>query len=502
MNTTLGSVKNSNDKAGLKRYQDYELIHHLETDIKDLCASSMLGFTMFTKPDYEVGWHHERMCAALDKFYSKEIKRLMVFMPPRFGKSELVSRRFPAYLFGRNPNTSVIATSYSSDLANRMNRDVQRIIDSEEYGVLFPKTSLSGKNVRTTAQGSYLRNADIFEIVNHKGVYRSAGVGGSITGMGGEYLIIDDPIRNQADADSQVYRDKLWDWYCSTLYTRLAPEGCILVTLTRWHEDDLAGRLLAQKDGDPWTVISFPAIREDLNNSDDPRELGEPLWGSRYDLDAMLQMKSAVGSRVWTSLYQQRPAPDSGTIIERTWWKFYSTIPENFDEVITSWDLTFKDGANSDFVVGQVWGKVGANKYLLDQVRARMSFTQTIDAFKNLAAKWTNAKAHLVEEAANGAALISTLKSKMSGIIAVRPTDSKVNRAKAVAPQIEAGNVFLPDQASHGWVGDLIEEFTVFPFGTNDDQVDACTQALWRLGSQKNEFDWSPVSLKKTSTWR
>lgn len=488
----------------LKRYQKLELLELRRERAKRRARDSMLMFTSYTKPDYEISWHHERMCDALDKFSRGEIKRLMVFMPPRFGKSELVSRRLPAFIFGNDPDAAIIATSYSSDLANRMNRDVQRIIDSPEFGDIFPTVSLSGKNVRTTAQGSYLRNSDIFEIVNHKGIYRSAGVGGSITGMGGKYLIIDDPIRNQADADSEVYREKLWDWYCSTLYTRLAPGGGILVTLTRWHEDDLAGRLIkqSQEEGaEKWTVISFPAIREDMENHDDPRELGEALWPTRFDATAMSQMKVTVGSRVWTSLYQQKPAPDSGTIIDRSWWKFYSVAPENFDDVITSWDLTFKDGPKADFVVGQVWGKKGADKYLLDQTRARMTFTQTIEAFQNLSKKWPNARTHLVEEAANGAALISTLKSKISGIIAVRPNDSKINRTKAVAPQIEAGNVYLPEQGSHSWVGELIEEFTSFPYSQNDDMVDSCTQALWRLGQKRNDFDWTPVSIKKVSTW-
>ena len=210
---------------------------------KELARRSMAEFTLYTDERYQMNWHHRLICEYLDKWINKDVKRLMVFTAPRHGKSELVSRKLPAYIFGRNPDTSIISASYSADLASRMNRDVQRIMDEYRYIELFPESRLYGKNLKD-ANGKFLRNSDIFEIVNHRGVYRSAGVGGGITGMGGEYIIIDDPVKNREEANSEVYREKLWDWYTSTLYTRLEKDGCILVTLTRWHEDDLAGRLL------------------------------------------------------------------------------------------------------------------------------------------------------------------------------------------------------------------------------------------------------------------
>lgn len=228
---------------------------------RELARRSMAEFALYTDPAYHMNWHHRLICNSLDKWVSKEIRRLMIFTAPRHGKSELVSRKLPAYIFGRHPDTSIISASYSADLASRMNRDVQRIIDSDRYAELFPNSRLYGKNIRSVAGGSFLRNSDIFEIVDHKGVYRSAGVGGGITGMGGEYIIIDDPVKNREEANSATYREKLWDWYTSTLYTRLEKEGCILVTLTRWHEDDLAGRLLnnmKQTGGEQWTVINLP----------------------------------------------------------------------------------------------------------------------------------------------------------------------------------------------------------------------------------------------------
>lgn len=225
----------------------------------------MLAFTTYTMPTYEVGWHHRAVCEALDDLYAGIITRLMISMPPRHGKSELVSRRFPSYILGRDPDAQVIATSYSADLASMMNRDVQRIMDSEEYARIFPETRLGASNIRSLAGGT-LRNSDIFEVVGHRGRYRSAGVGGGITGMGMQFGIIDDPFKNREEADSPTIREKVWDWYTSTFYTRLEKNARVLVTCTRWHEDDLSGRLLRLQEEDPeadqWVEIRLPAIAE------------------------------------------------------------------------------------------------------------------------------------------------------------------------------------------------------------------------------------------------
>ena len=246
-----------------------------------------------------MNWHHRLLCEYLDDFTKKKIRRLMVFMPPRHGKSELVSRKLPAYIFGCNPDANIISTSYSADLAQRMNRDVQRIIDSPAYGELFPETKLFGKNIRTVT-GHALRNSDIFEIVGHRGSYRGAGVGGGITGMGGDYIIIDDPIKNREEANSSTYRKKLWEWYTSTLYTRQEKEGSILITLTRWHEDDLAGRLLelAEKDpqADQWEVLLLPAVAEKERHPRDPRQEGEALWPGKYPIDELMKIKATIGT--------------------------------------------------------------------------------------------------------------------------------------------------------------------------------------------------------------
>lgn len=463
----------------------------------ELASTTLIGFLLATSPTYQMGWVHAEICGELEAFLAavrrKESPRLLLTMPPRHGKSEIASRRFPAYALGRDPDLSIIATSYSADLASRMNRDVQRIIDDEAYRAIFPGTRLCGKS-----SGEGIRTADLFEIVGHRGVYRSAGVGGGITGMGGDIILIDDPIKDRAEADSPTIRNRVWDWYTSTLYTRLAPGGGIIVIQTRWHMDDLAGRLLeAQRSGqgDAWRVVNFPAIAEE----DEPhRKAGEALHPERYPLEQLQAIRAAIGSRDWAALYQQRPAPDGGAIFRAEWLRFWlpKELPQTFDRMCISWDMTFKDGDDSDYVVGQVWGRKGADFFLLDQVRARMSFTATLAAFRALADKWPRAQRKLVEDKANGPAVIDSLRHAVPGIIPVEPDGSKIARAHAVTTFFEAGNVHLPHPSVCNWVADYVAELTSFPAAAHDDQVDATTQALRDMQSHR-ALNIDPAVLRR-----
>lgn len=462
---------------------------------------NLLKFILYTKPDYSPSRHNEFICEKLDNFLaSKSNNRLMIFTAPRHGKSEIVSRRLPAYILGKKPDTKIIACSYSADLAQRMNRDVQRIIDDPLYREIFPNTTLSGSNVRTSAQGSYLRNSDIFEVVGNTGVYRSAGVGGGITGMGFSVGIIDDPFKNWQEANSLTVRNAVFEWFCSTFYTRgekIKDQDCkIIIIMTRWHEDDLAGRIIKQMEdgGEQWEIINLPALYEKskYNCPEDWRREGQALWPSRYNEEKLQTIKKTIGSYLFNALYQQRPSPPEGSILQRSWWKFYKEIPVKFDEIIQSWDCTFKDANDTDFVVGQVWGRIGADKYLLDQVRARMGFIDTITAIRTLTAKWPKARLKLIEDKANGPAIIETLKKEIPGIVPVNPKGSKVERVYSISPDVEAGNVYLPSSAR--WLHDFIEECSAFPSSTNDDQVDALSQALQRFSGRK--FNTSMEDIK------
>lgn len=447
-------------------------------------ARSLADFILYTHPGYLMGWVHREICETLDRFFDdvqqKKKPRLIITMPPRSGKSEIVSRSFPAYVFGRNPDTQIIACSYTADLAQRFNRDVQRLMDSESYTRIFPGVELPSK----PGQG-YVRTADLFEVVGAKGAYRSCGVGGGITGQGADVLIVDDPLKGRQDANSKTIRDRLWDWYTADAYTRLSPGAGVIVMCTRWHMDDLVGRLIdcmRTGEGDAFTVINYPAIAE----TDEPhRRAGEALHPERFDLDALNDIRRTIGERDWASLYQQHPIPDGGGIFKDAWIRTWTpeTLPDRFDHVLQSWDCTFKDTDGSDFVVGQVWGKKGPDFYLLDQIRGRFDFVATIEAVKNLSARHPDVVRKLIEDKANGPAVISILKKETPGLVPITPKDSKEARAYSVTAFWEGGNVYLPPSSLYPWVKtDFIPELLTFPAGAHDDQVDAMTQALNYLG--------------------
>lgn len=443
---------------------------------------SLALFTLRTCPGYAMGWVHREICETLDQFLQDVIDRksprLIITMPPRSGKSELVSRRFPAFAFGRDPNLQIIATSYSADLSSRFNRDVQRIIDTDEYSEIFPETYLAGKGGHKTA--GFIRTSDMFEIVGHGGSYRSTGVGGGITGAGADILILDDVVKDRAEANSETIRNGVWDWFTSTAYTRLSAGGGVIAMMTRWHMDDLIGRLIERMNdgtGDIYTVINYPAIAE---QDEKHRKKGEALHPERYPLERLEQIKTTVGMRDWEALYQQHPVPDGGALFRSEWIKVWtkSSLPPRFDQMVTSWDMTFKDSGTSDFVVGQVWGRKGADHYLLDQVRGRWDFVKTKEMFLVLADKHPKALKKLVEDKANGSAIISELKQTVSGIVPITPKESKEARASAVSPFWEAGNVYIPAASEAYWVNEFKSELMNFPSGAHDDQVDAMTQAL------------------------
>ena len=399
------------------------------------------------------------------------IKRLMVSMPPRHGKSELVSRYFPAWYLGTHPDKRIILASYEADFAATWGRKARDLL--EEHG-----QALWGVTVSKASSA-----ASRWDIEGRDGGMATAGVRGPITGKGANVALIDDPVKNDQEAMSQTYRDAAWDWYRATFSTRLQDDGAIILVMTRWDEDDLAGRLrkAASEGGDQWEILNLPALAEEGDVLG--RAIGEPLCPELFGKAMLEATQIRIGPYWWNALYQQRPAPIEGGMLKRGWWKFYRERPWQFDEILQSWDMTFKDSAGTDYVVGQVWGRRLADRYLLDQVRARMDFPATVTAVKTLTAKWPEAATILIEDKANGPAVISTLKHQIAGIIAVEPQGSKVARVSAVSPQIEAGNVYLPDPSLAPWIHDFIEECAAFPSGAYDDQVDAMSQALLRMAT-------------------
>lgn len=429
--------------------------------------------------DFRYPLHLQVLNDALMDVAAGDCQRLAIFMPPRHVKSTMASRNFPAWYLGRFAKRRLLLTSYEAEFAATWGGKARAIL--EAYGPSVFGVEMKGDQ----------RARNSWQLTNGSEMM-TAGVGGSLTGRGANVLIIDDPVKNETQAFSALYRERMWDWYQSTAYTRLEPGGSVILIQTRWHEDDLAGRILgsAKETGEKWRVLSFPALaREDDALG---RKPGEALWPGRYNAEALEAIRKTVGTYWWNALYQQEPSLPEGNLFKREWWKFWTELPP-FDEVIQSWDLTFDATVDGSFVVGQVWGKRQKDRYLLDQVRGRWSFTQTIDAAKQLTAKWPEARTKLVEKKANGAAMIDTLKSSVGGFVPVEPDGSKEARAAACTPDVEGGNVYLPDPSRPGyeWVRGFIGEWSAFPRGENDDQVDAGTQALRRwAGSRRISSGW------------
>lgn len=446
----------------------------------------------------------DRLAHAVKRVEAGESVFMTVSMPPRSGKSHLCSVYLPTWLISQHPDWPIGLISHDPSLAVNWGRDVRAIVEEngQALGISLANDAGAAAEWKTTERGGVL----------------SRSVGQSITGRGFKVLIIDDAVKDFADAHSATKREALWNWWISNARTRQNGPWLVLFVGTRWHEDDLLGRLLSDEyEGDPaqFEKIRFPAIADEHDVLG--REPGEPLLSPLMDetteeaLARWEEVKRGVGTYTWNALYQQQPSSPKGAIFNIDWWRFWTTNPGRVSgEVVDgefvpdgkvvllpelksarwldSWDMAFKATDSSDYVVGQRWAQVGVLKFLIYQERKRITFTQTLTRMR----VWTQYDVtpyaqqvyeRLVEDKANGTAVIDTLKEEIAGLIAVNPTESKEARARSVSPDVESGNVLLPHPADPGneWVADLLSELRDFPTGAHDDQVDALTQALARM---------------------
>lgn len=458
---------------------------------KELARRKFDRFVGYTKPDYTFEWFHSYVCDKLQQFADGEIKNLMIFMPPQHGKSELVSRRLPAYLLGLNPDLRIAGCSYSHTLAAKFNRSVQRIIDDQPYYDLFPETTLNASNVRTSAKGSHLRNSDEFEVVGHEGGYISVGVGGPLTGNPVDILIIDDVIKDAKEAYSQTIRENHWEWYTNVAETRLHNDSQKLLTITRWHEDDLAGRILADpEEAKDWVVVIFPAIKEDESNPEDPREIGEALWEDRHSLEKLEKHKR--NKKTWISLYQQRPTALEGSILMRDWFSI-KTLGE-VHKMITAQDKAFQ--AQVNFVMDTAYTAKQENDpsaimayfvwrdylFITNVGIVRKEFPDLC----RYTVEWTEANSYTsksriyVEPKASGKSLVQQLKRE-TGLNVIEdeaPEVDKVARAHTVTATMEAGRVIL---IKGPWNASFVDQCAAFPNAKHDEEVDLLVMACNKL---------------------
>lgn len=452
---------------------------------------SFKEFVSRAMPSFEWYPAQNLITQALEAVARDELRRLMIFMPPQEGKTELVSKLFPAYYLQCHPDRWVGIGSYSFGLAKTFSRAARGYF-REVVTDLSDEASA----------------VELWETPRKGGLW-SVGRGGSATGRPAHLAIIDDPLKDRQEAESETIRQTLHEWYGGVINMRLQPKNAVVIVHTRWHEDDLSGHLLeierTTTKPEHWHIIELPGIAEPKEARPeyprscvvvrDWRTPGEPL-GGRYGLDRYEQVKAISGSREFESQVQQRPAPSGGTIFRRTWWQRYTEKPKAFDRVIISADCSFKDADDSDFVAIHVYGRIDATVYLLDRIHERLSFTNTKTALKGLMGDYPNAVVY-VEDKANGTAIIDSLRAELLGVIPIDPEGGKVARAYACQGDVEHGRVFLPIDAlmpEPDGVASMIRELASFPSAPNDDDVDAFTQAMTIF---RMELRGAPITERK-----
>src|SRR5579864_9426062 len=440
------------------------------------------------------GFHIDALCDHLEAVTRGDIRNLLINIPPRHMKSLLVSVFWPAWEWTRWPERRWLYSSYAATLSIRDSINCRRLIESPWYQARWGHVyALTGdQNAKTRFDN------------NRSGYRLSTSVGGSVTGEGGDRIVCDDPHKVD-EVESDAVRKATIDWWDMVMSTRVNDPRttAMVVVMQRCHQQDLSGHLLEQGG---WEHLCLPAEYEDnrrktmIGFSDPRTTIGELLWKERYGTPEIEDLKRRLGSYAAAGQLQQRPSPLGGGIFKRHWWRYwqppganlppvvvqlpdgsYQSIhavyrPTRGVEQIESWDCSFKDLETSDFVVGQVWGRVGADFFLGDQVRDRMDCPTTVKAVRDLSDRYPGSLAKLIEDKANGSAVIQMLKHEIEGILPVNPEGGKVARAMAVSPLVEAGNVFLPHPSIAPWVNDFTEECAPFPNGAHDDQVDAMTQ--------------------------
>ena len=387
--------------------------------------------------------------------------------------SMLASEFFPAWYMGRNPSNYIIAATYAQELADDFGRKVRDQIADPSFQAIFPGCRLKGdsksaKRFHVTQEREDTLSTDL------DGAYFAAGIGGPLTGRGAHLLLIDDPVKNREEAESETTRRNIKDWYTSTAYTRLMPGARVVLIQTRWHTDDLSGWQLREHQHEGWTVLSLPAIADE-DNDILGRKRGEPLWDN-YPIEALDRIKQSLGTRDWAALYQQRPAPAEGGIFKAEWLRRYKEPQETYREVVQSWDTAFKPGELNDPSVCTTWGVKIDGYDLLDVRSGRLEYPDLKARAYKLAEQW-NPTAILIEDKASGQSLIQDARRETQlPIIAIQPKGDKVIRASGVSAMVEAGKVFLPQQAA--WLTDYEMELMTFPTAPHDDAVDSTSQFL------------------------
>lgn len=461
--------------------------------ILSMARRTLVDYCILMQKDYVPNWHHEVIAKKLEEVEAGEERRLMLFMPPRHGKSELATKKFPAWYLGRNPDKEVICCSYSADLAEEFGRATRDTVDDEIHRAVFPDCWLR--------KGS--KSASKWRVGRYSGGFLAAGVGGSITGMGADVLIIDDPIKNREEASSDVYRQRVWDWYTSTAFTRLERKGAQILIMTRWNDDDLAGRLL-DRDGErgfvrnpttgtwekgnwrdekqkgweqgKWTVVRFPAIAEE---DEKYRKEGEPLWSEKYDKEDLEDIKATIGLADFSALYQQNPVNREAQLFQDEWFKTWTALPKRLDYVTAVDPAISKEKRADESVVLTIGRDANDRYYVVDIKNFKADPSELIDEIFRQQQQWKSRVGIEVAQYQYSLIHYMDLEQKKRGIRInvhqVRHSSKKEERIKGLEPFYRGGLIFHPPGGAQA----LEDQLKRFPGGKHDDIIDALSTAVY-----------------------
>lgn len=470
-------------------------------DITDeLARRDFLYFIRQTFPDFQFSAFSKNVCRALQQFLDDVVlgKRpiLIIEAPPQHGKSELASRRFPAFAFGRYPNMRIAGCSYSADLASAMNRDIQRIMLEDGYKTIFPEASLNSKRI-STLDSQPLRNSERFDICGHRGYYVSCGVGGSLTGKSVDIGIIDDPIKNMTEARSIAVRQTIESWYKTVFLTRLSQTSGQLIMMTRWHVEDLVGFIKKNAEKDRIKILSFKAIDE-----------GRALVPALHPLEQLEEIRSTMSPTEWAALYQQSPIVEGGNLIKTENFQRYTVAPERFEHSFIVADTAFSDKKKADGSAFLHVGVVGGNVYLLNGYWKQVGFPQLRRDMKSfyLAARelCPNLSGVYVENKGSGISLIQQLRDEGLPVVELYPTvknatlkkeqtADKYTRFLEVSAELESRRCFIPESAP--WLLEFLTQCEGFTGGNQDTKDDYCDALIYAIKTARKgiEIDWRKV---------
>jgi predicted phage terminase large subunit-like protein len=454
------------------RVLEAQLIKLEKLKDRELCQEKFIKFVERVWPTFISGAHHKRMAEAFERVANGTCKRLIINMPPRHTKSEFASYLLPAWFLGKFPHKKVIQTSHTAELAVGFGRKVRNLVDSEVYNNIFPNLALQADS-KAAGRWNTSKGGDYFAI----------GVGGAVTGKGADVLIIDDPHSEQeaamAASNPEVY-DKVYEWYTSGPRQRLQPGGAIVIVMTRWAARDLTGQVLksaAQRSGEEWEVIEFPAILPS----------GNPLWPQFWSIEELLALREELPNAKWQAQYQQNPVGNESAIVKRDWWKWWEKDdPPQCDYILQSWDTAFEKTQRADYSAGTTWGifdceedNFAPNIILLNTYKKRVEFPELKrDVLKEY--RDYEPDSMIVEKKASGAPLIYDLRAMGVPVQEYTPSkgQDKIARLNSVSDIIASGKVWVPRTR---WAEELVDEIAAFPSGEHDDLVDATTLALMRF---------------------